>query len=156
MPTLRRCSLDTRSHDRQESGKHDAYTIGNAVDDGNRNLPKGWFVGHFVGDDSGLRRTSDLEVKWGEHQAGEEKTSRHTNEHGTTLTLLISGRFVVRFPHLDVEVVLERPGDYVIFAPRIEHRWLSESASVVVTFRWPSAARHQPRLGESKPASTSE
>ena len=34
---------------------------------------------------------------------------------------------------------LTTAGDYVIFAPGVEHRWTSLDASIVVTVRWPSA-----------------
>jgi len=126
--------------DLREPTTHGAFTVGNAINDGTH----GWFIGHFVNDGSGLRRTNDLEVKWGELRAGETKRSRHTNDQGTTLTLLIRGRFVVTFPALQIDVVLERPGDYVIFAPRLEHKWQSETQSTVVTVRWPSLPSNPP------------
>lgn len=135
----------------QERGANRAYTIGNAVEDGMENAAKGWFIGHFVRDGSGLRRSRDLEVKWGEHQAGEQKRSRRTNERATTLTLLISGRFVMTFPRLEVDVILEQPGDYVIFAPGVEHKWHSETQSIVVTVRWPSVPNDSPNGANLKP-----
>jgi quercetin dioxygenase-like cupin family protein len=35
-------------------------------------------------------------------------------------------------------VVLTRPGDYVLWGPGVDHSWLAEQESVVVTVRWPS------------------
>jgi hypothetical protein len=117
------------------------YVAGNAEDDGYENARMGWFVGHFMPPESGLRRNSAVEVKWGVHAAGEEKRSIRTNLESTTLTLLISGCFAVGFPKLDKEVILQRPGDYVLFAPGVEHKWVARSASTVVTVRWPSATQ---------------
>ena len=117
----------------------DGYVTGNAEEDGNANASSGWFVGHFLPNECGLRRTLDVEVKWGVHVQGEEKRSTRTNLNSTTLTLLVSGCFVVRFPKLGTEVTLRRPGDYVLFAPGIEHKWVARTTSTVVTIRWPSA-----------------
>jgi hypothetical protein len=114
------------------------YSFGNAVEDGQSNGPKGWFIGHFVEQSSGLRHSAEVEVKWGVHEAGDRKTSLRTNEHGTTLTLLVSGRFQIGFPELRVEFELDRPGDYVLFAAGVAHTWRALSACTVLTVRWPS------------------
>jgi uncharacterized cupin superfamily protein len=98
---------------------------------------RGWFLGHFVDPSSDrLRSTSDLEVKWGMHTAGASRTEWSTNESATTLAILISGRFCLRFP--DQEVLLAREGDYAIWTPGTPHSWTAEEASTVLTVRWPS------------------
>jgi hypothetical protein len=114
------------------------YVVGNAEDDGHKDVGEGWFVGDFLPPECSLRRNSAVEVKWGVHAQGDEKQSTRTNLNSTTLTLLVSGSFVVRFPRLGAEVVLQRPGDYVLFAPGVEHYWAARTDSIVVTVRWPS------------------
>jgi hypothetical protein len=114
------------------------YVNGNAEEDGRENKLRGWFVGHFLSPESGLRRNSGVEVKWGVHTANERKRSVRTNLESTTLTLLVSGDFEVTFPKIDVVVNLTRPGDYVLFAPGLDHEWVARTPSVVVTVRWPS------------------
>lgn len=115
------------------------YTIGNAIRDGEGNLPKGWFIGHFVPREYGLRSCDAVEVKWGVHRAGEAKATPSTNDHQSTLTLLVSGRFALAFTGLDRSVTLADPGDYVIFADGVRHHWKCLEDSVVLTVRWPSA-----------------
>lgn len=45
--------------------------LGNAQTDGM--LRNGWFIGHFVDDDP-VRYSTDVEVKWGVHAAGESRS----------------------------------------------------------------------------------
>jgi hypothetical protein len=49
--------------------------------------------------------------------------------------LLISGRFRIDLP--DRSVVLAEQGDYIVFHG-LNHTWIAEQASVVVSIRWPS------------------
>jgi quercetin dioxygenase-like cupin family protein len=57
-------------------------------------------------------------------------------EHRTALLVLISGRFRVELP--DRSVLLERPGDYVVWGHGVDHTWWADEESVVLTVRWPS------------------
>jgi hypothetical protein len=108
--------------------------FGNAVDDG---VPRrGWLVGHFLLTDD-PRASADVAVKWGIHPAGEQRAAWAVNRRATTLSLLIEGRFRIRFA--DRAYLLTRPGDYVIWLPGVAHHWHAEAASVVLTVRWPSA-----------------
>jgi hypothetical protein len=95
----------------------------------------GWFVGHFI-DSADLRSTEDLEVKWGTHASGDQRSEWSVNQTATTLSVLIQGRFRLRFP--DRECVLTEVGDYVIWAPGVPHTWLAEQASTILTVRYPS------------------
>lgn len=115
------------------------FVAGNAVDEGsvNKEFP-GWFVGQFIPIEAGLRHTDGVEVKWGIHSAGEEKLRAKTNQASNTLTILISGSFLVKFPTLGAEVRLVRPGDYVLSKPDTDYKWYALSQSVVLTVRWPS------------------
>ncbi len=112
--------------------------IGNAVAEGQQPGNGNWFIGHFISDSSGLKSTRDVEIKWGIHASNEEKAAKCFNEGSTTLTILISGLFVLIFPELDTSVTLRRAGDYVISAPKVVHGWKSLKDSVVITVRWPS------------------
>ncbi|MGH2561249.1 MAG: signal peptidase I [Thermomicrobiales bacterium] len=114
---------------------HDVHT-GNAAAEGPAR--HGWFLGHFLEERHNLRSTRDVEMKWGHHAAGEGQDEWTVNRHATTLSILISGRDRISFPYR--EVVLRRPGDYVIWAPGIPHRWRAEEESVVLTVRWPSVS----------------
>lgn len=110
---------------------------GNAFDDSTKDRGS-WFIGNFILPEDSLQRTGAVEVKWGVHAAGEEKPSSGTNMLSTTLTLLISGRFLLTFPDTGLQVTLERTGDYLIYAPAVKHTWKSIEPSVVLTVRWPS------------------
>ena len=86
--------------------------------------------------DSDIRRSTDVEVKWGNHPAGDEREAWQDDEDRTTLLLLIEGRFRI---NLSVAShVLAHRGDYAIWGPGIGHSWRAEEDSVVVTVRWPS------------------
>ncbi len=112
----------------------DNWRTGNAADEGG--AFRGWVLGHFIEPHDDVRRTEDLEVKWGVHPAGQQRPEWTIGEDRTTLVLMIRGRF-----RLDLTVgslVLEREGDYVLWGPGIDHSWQAEEDSVVVTIRWPS------------------
>lgn len=115
--------------------------IGNTFDEGKANERRGWFIGHFMPE--GLPQTRDVEVKWGTHPAHDEKTSCGVNATATTLSLLIEGQFVLKFPELDCCVQLEKQGDYVIWAPGVAHTWKALKPSTILTVRWPSIADDQ-------------
>jgi hypothetical protein len=109
------------------------WHVGNAADDSEDR--RGWFVGHFM-PDGDVRKSGDVEIKWGEHPAGEHRDNWHGDEARTTVLLLIEGRFRI---NLSVAThVLARPGDYAMWGPGIGHSWHAEADSVVLTVRWPS------------------
>jgi hypothetical protein len=114
------------------------YQTGNAAVDSASY--RGWLVGHFVdGTDSPIRRSDDVEIKWGVHSAGESREEWVRGEVRTCVVLLVSGRFRIRFSdEPDDEVLLTKQGDYVTWGPNVDHRWTAEDDSVVVTVRWPS------------------
>ena len=96
---------------------------------------QGWLLGHFrpPGDP---RRSAEVEVKWGRHPKGDRRARWVTGEQRTALLILISGRFHVELP--DRTVVLTEPGDYVVWGRGVDHSWVAEEESVVLTVRWPS------------------
>ncbi len=96
----------------------------------------GWFLGHFIEPSDDPRLTSVLEVKWGTHKAGDGRSEWAVNAEATTLSILIHGRFRLRFP--EQEFLLSQEGDYVLWLPGVSHSWLAEEDSTVLTVRWPS------------------
>jgi hypothetical protein len=108
-------------------------TVGNAHDEADDH--RGWFVGHFMtsGD---LRQSSDVEVKWGIHPAGQRRDAWTTGDERTALLILVSGRFRLDLP--EASHTLARPGDYIMWGAGLDHSWQAESDSVVITVRWPS------------------
>jgi hypothetical protein len=106
---------------------------------------RGWLLGYFQppGDP---RRSTDVEIKWGRHPAGDRRAKWVRGEQRTAFLMLISGRFHVELP--DRTVVLTTPGDYVLWGPGVDHSWLAELESVVVTVRWPSLPGYAVPLAE--------
>ena len=107
--------------------------IGNAQADA---AMRGWFVGHFLDDSAGLRRTDDVEIKWAHHEAGETRSEWATNETRSTIAILISGTHEVQFREQTVR--LARPGDYVMWGEGTDHRWRAIDDCTVLVVRWPS------------------
>jgi len=107
---------------------------GNAFSEGqNRG---GWFLGHFIDPNNDPRSTSDLEIKWGVHQAGESRDEWAKNDQATTISVLISGRFRLQFPQQ--QIILSTEGDYVLWSAGVSHCWYAELDSKILTVRWPS------------------
>jgi quercetin dioxygenase-like cupin family protein len=111
----------------------DGVLTGNAADEA---ADRGWFVGHFVDGADDPRATAAVEVKWAVYRGGESRRRWSANREGTTLAVLVRGRFQLRFPGGDV--VLAREGDYALWQPGIPHDWQAEGPTVVLTVRWPS------------------
>ena len=129
------------------------FMTGNAADEGMS--ARGWFLGHFVGPDASLAHTTALEVKWGTHAAGDQRAAWAVSRTATTVSILIQGRFCLRFAG-GHEVVLTRPGDYVLSPPGVAHTWNAQVASVVLTVRWPSSSGDTLELGPAKPDTSEE
>ena len=110
-----------------------ALHVGNAQDDGIDY--RGWFVGNFIGA-SDARSTTEVEVKWGIHPAGDARPGWNPDEVATTLCLLVQGCFKLHFA--TQAVTFRRPGDYAVWGPGIKHRWQAIEDSIVLTIRWPS------------------
>lgn len=106
--------------------------VGSAAADAPAN--RGWLLGHFMppGD---VRRSGEVEIKWGVHPAGDQRAAWVTGETRTALIVLVSGRFRLDFP--DRSVVLAEQGDYVVF-DGVGHSWYAEEESVILGVRWPS------------------
>ncbi|GHE71080.1 hypothetical protein GCM10018771_61340 [Streptomyces cellulosae] len=99
---------------------------------------QGWLLGHFKtpGD---LRHSTDVEIKWGVHRRGDQRTAWVTGEERESLLVLVSGKFRVQLREEDGgDALLEEPGDYVVWGRGVDHSWIAEEESVVLTVRWPS------------------
>ncbi len=94
----------------------------------------GWFFGHFM-TEPGLTSVH-LEMKWGRHAAGESRPQPCPGRPVTSLSVLVSGDFVLLFP--DRECRLRLPGDFALWGPGVPHGWRAAADSVVLTVRWPS------------------
>jgi hypothetical protein len=112
----------------------DNWHAGNANIDGKAR--RGWLIGHFIDDADDIRATKDVEIKWGAHPAGEERAAWTTDDYRTTVVVLVRGRFRIDLP--DDSILMENEGDYVMWGAGVDHSWLAEAESVVVTVRWPS------------------
>ena len=114
------------------------FYFGNANADQVRG--SGWFVGQFVASEFGLRRQTDVEVKWGVHSDGDKRPRPWANRNGTTISVLITGSLRITF-HVDgtqEEVTLQTRGDYVVFGPDVVHSWEATGETIVVSVRFPS------------------
>jgi len=111
----------------------DMWRKGNAFDDGK--ATGGWIISHFIDSENALRRSTDVEVKWGVHPSGDTRAAWADDDARTTILLIVSGRFRLDLP--DESIVLERQGDYVMWGSGFRHSWHAEKDSVVITVRWP-------------------
>jgi quercetin dioxygenase-like cupin family protein len=103
---------------------------------------RGWIVGHFVKTQPSLRATDELEIKWGEHDAG--KFTEWKSQPGKkTITLLVSGKMLVQFRSgkKNDNFTLSTPGDFVIWDDNRKHRWKAITKTIVISIRWPSLTR---------------
>jgi hypothetical protein len=112
----------------------DNWHKGNAVDESKDR--RGWLIGHFIEDQDDIRATNDVEIKWGIHPAGDERSAWSTGEYRTTVLILVEGRFRLNLP--DESIVLATRGDYVMWGAGLDHSWRAEDDSIVITVRWPS------------------
>ena len=111
-------------------------------------LYRDWIVGHFIPPEVGERSTSDLEVKWGAHDAGDGEREWSVNKTATTMSILLRGKDRIEFP--DGEALLDQEGDYAVWGPGVPHRWRAIEPSVVLTVRWPSVANDVVRFSDAE------
>ena len=97
---------------------------------------KGWFIAHFIKEPE--LRNEHVEVKWSTHKKGWSKGFVAANKNAKSVSVLISGRFVLNFPDDGKEVVLSEPGDYCFWSEGVYHSSAAPEESVVLTLRWPS------------------
>ena len=110
--------------------------IGNAARDA---TPfRGWFVGHFVPPELGLRSTDAVEVKWGTHALGETREEWAATSEAISLSVLVRGAIRLFFAD-GQQALLAESGDYVLWPYGVAHRWqIEQDDTIVLTVRWPS------------------
>lgn len=126
-------------------------TGGNAIIDGSDFQQ--WFVGDiqkwcegkqvaFNPLQVGLRNTPSIEIKWGTHSKGQQRPGGWAaRSNKITLSLLLRGALRLWFRSSsqsasEREHRLIREGDYVIWSENVEHFWIAEQESIVLTMRW--------------------
>jgi hypothetical protein len=111
-----------------------------SLNDKSRDNPKrrGWFIGSFI-DDNEFLKTNNFEVKWGVHLKGEAKSRVISETSAKTISILISGSFLIKFPEIKQEILLSKTGDFVTYdAHEVYHGWECIEDGIVLTIRWPS------------------
>ena len=104
---------------------------------------RGWFIGQFVPEEHGLRKRTDVELKWGIHPKGERRGDVWASYRtATTISVLIEGSLIVwlRKDGIEEKILLDEKGDYLIVNPQVEHTWESPEDSIVLSVRCPSVA----------------
>jgi len=120
----------------------DGVSKGNVKSATERN---GWVLGHFVNDP--YLNSNLVEVKWGIHQKEANYNINDNAFEGNysahSMSILIQGSFHIEFRHGEriESIMLENPGDYVVWFPEIEHRGAAQADNtIILTIRWPSLA----------------
>ena len=101
---------------------------------------RGWLIGVFR--DNELHN-EDVEIKWGIHIPGDERSydQRTAQKTATTLAILVSGDMSIMTQDASgkpIEALLQTQGDYVVWGPSIMHWYTVRKDTVVVIVRWPS------------------
>jgi len=117
------------------------FCSGNAIEVGQQ----GWFVGQFVPAAMGLRHQTAVEVKWGQHPKGEQRTGFSQSKSATTISILVSGILATRLKVGEEmqEVVLRRPGDFIMIGPGVPHFWEAVEECLIISVRFPSVEAGQ-------------
>lgn len=131
------------------SGKQPFY-VGNAKAD--QAPGGGWFIGQFIPAELGLRRQTEVELKWGIHPDGERRSQPWAHQHATTISVLIEGALKLTFHIGDSrqEVILRTKGDYVIFGPEAVHSWEAIGDTIVLSVRFPSVEIGERRFDNAR------
>lgn len=112
------------------------FVSGNAESEGKDH--RGWFVGHFM--DQPPQKRDDLEIKWSHHPQGDGDPEFDAQKFAKTISILIFGKIEYSFRKGDkVEsVIVDMPGDYVMWESGVGHSWRVLEDSLSLTVRWPS------------------
>lgn len=105
---------------------------------------RGWFIGHFAQDKNLC--SDHFEIKWTTHPKGDIKPTTAKNKTAKTISILISGKFIVRYPQNNTNIILDQAGDYAYHAEGIYHTSEALEESTILTIRWPSIPGDQEDL----------
>lgn len=103
---------------------------------------RGWFIGHFMEKDS-FFKNEDFEVRWGVHPKGDKKSQIAANKTAKTLSILIKGKFALKFPKDNKEIILAKQGDFAFWDAKVFHTSEALEDSIILTIRWPSVSNDQ-------------
>lgn len=86
-------------------------------------------------------KATDIAVKWFVHKPTDppEWGKRKATSEGRSMSLLAGeGKFKLRFSKGDQEctLILDKPGDFAIWGPGLEHSWEPIQISTILTIRW--------------------
>jgi len=108
-------------------------TSGNVKDiTGNR----GWFIGNFIEDEK--FNSDEFEVKWASCRKGWTKGSVEASMNAKTMCILISGKFLFKFPEENKKRIIDKEGDFVFWSPGTWYESEALEDSVLLVIRWPS------------------
>lgn len=94
-----------------------------------------WFTGRFIPPEFGLR-SAPVELKWSRRDEGWVRGWSGPAD-GTSITILIDGSMALSFKGArDATVVLDEPGDYVMWGPGERHNCVALEDCTVLTVRW--------------------
>ncbi len=117
---------------------------GNAATDTSDSALRRWLVGNFqIG--AAPVPSHSVELKYGVHQAGEERTETQATSDPrlTSLAILIRGKDTYWFKDgsgMTHGVTIQEEGDYVVWDPEVLHWWaIGANDTIVLTFRWVEA-----------------
>jgi len=121
------------------------FYVGHAAAD--QVMGSGWFVGQFVPQHLGLRRQTDVELKWGVHPDGDSRQSPWATGVSTTICILVKGGLELMLATEGTQRVvrLDQQGDYVIYGPKVVHSWRAIGETIVLTVRFPSVEVRNPQ-----------
>lgn len=107
---------------------------GNAAAEGESR--RGWLLGHFR--EPGPHHSTDVEVKWAAHPAGEQRSSSGTPDARVkTLSVLIAGQFTADFKQHG-QIHWDKEGDYFFWTHNLPHSTEMLKDTTILTLRWPS------------------
>ena len=99
---------------------------------------KGWFLGCFMAKHPEFL-SDDVELKWARHKKGDIKPGLSATSTTKTFTILISGKFFIRYPELNQDVTLSQLGDFVFYdASQTSHEAEALEDSLLLVVRYPS------------------
>jgi len=103
---------------------------------------KGWIIGYFM-DSSSPFHNKDFEIKWGKHKKGTVFAAKKTppDNQRSSLSILIYGKYLVKFPLIEKEILLVNEGDYIFYKPNVPHTAEAQKNTLILTIRWPSTPR---------------
>ena len=86
-------------------------------------------------DDMPELKSDCVEVKWSHHPKGDKKIEPKADKECFSVTILVRGRFKQIFPTEKKEIIQEKEGDVVYFAPGVMHSWEALEDSLMITIR---------------------